>query len=341
MEKLLVVRFSALGDVAMTVPVVASLATQYPDLSITIMSKPQFGTLFGTLPKNVKFWGVNLRDYKRITGLERLFREIEHEGFDAVADLHDVLRTKYLRIRMKMRPIEVVHIDKGRSEKHRLVNNGAKKSTPLKSSFERYADVFGRLGLPIELNFKSIFDGHGADLSLLPSPFNTKPSQRRWIGVAPFAAHKGKIYPTELMTKVIAQLNALGRVFLFGAGDEELSIFHQWEEKFNNTIVVADKFKGFAAELTLMNHLNVMLSMDSGNMHLASLAGAPVVSIWGATHPSAGFMGWNQPLNNAIQTNHDCRPCSIYGNKPCHKGDYPCLRDITPEEIVEKIKSFL
>ena len=341
MDKLLVVRLSALGDVAMTVPVVASLAEQYPDLSITVMSKPPYEAFFSTLPKNVEFWGVNLRDYKGITGLERLFREVERREFDCVADLHDVLRTKYLRLRLKMRPTSVVHIDKERSEKRRLVKNGADNCPPLKSSFQRYADVFERLGLPVSLNFKSIFNGHNADLSQLPAPFNTKPSQRRWIGVAPFAAHEGKVYPIDLMTRVIAQLNSLGRVFLFGSGESEMEVFRKWEKEFSNTIIVADNFKGFKSELILMNHLNVMLSMDSGNMHLASLAGAPVVSIWGSTHPSAGFMGWNQSTENTIQVPLDCRPCSIYGNKPCRKGDYPCLRQITPEEIVEHIKKFL
>ena len=81
--------------------------------------------------------------------------------------------------------------------------------------------------------------------------------------------------------------------------------------------------------------------MDSANMHLASLTGIPVVSIWGATHPYAGFMGWGQSLDNAIQLDMDCRPCSIFGQKPCRLGDYPCLNNIKPETVVEKINTLL
>ena len=90
-----------------------------------------------------------------------------------------------------------------------------------------------------------------------------------------------------------------------------------------------------------MSHLQVMISMDSANMHLASLVNTPVVSIWGATHPYAGFMGWNQRYENAAQVELDCRPCSIYGNKPCLRGDYACLKNISPEQIISKVESLL
>jgi ADP-heptose:LPS heptosyltransferase len=93
-------------------------------------------------------------------------------------------------------------------------------------------------------------------------------------------------------------------------------------------------------EALLMSHLHVMLTMDSANMHLAALVNTPVLSIWGATHPFAGFLGWRQSLENVIQVDMACRPCSIYGSKPCSKGDYPCLNRITPEEVVARIMKF-
>jgi ADP-heptose:LPS heptosyltransferase len=94
-------------------------------------------------------------------------------------------------------------------------------------------------------------------------------------------------------------------------------------------------------ELILMSHLDVMLSMDSANMHLASLTGIPVISVWGATHPYAGFMGWGQKAENAIQTTLECRPCSIFGQKSCHRGDYACLYQIKPEIIIDKLNTFI
>ena len=114
----------------------------------------------------------------------------------------------------------------------------------------------------------------------------------------------------------------------------------KWEQTYPHVISVAGKFK-MSQELALMSHLDVMLAMDSGNMHLASLTGVPVVSIWGATHPYAGFMGWGQSEANAIQLSLPCRPCSIFGNKPCLRGDYACLNQITPRQIIQKVESLL
>ena len=90
-----------------------------------------------------------------------------------------------------------------------------------------------------------------------------------------------------------------------------------------------------------MSHLDAMVSMDSSNMHLASLTGTPVVSVWGATHPYAGFLGWGQSTDNIVQIDLECRPCSIYGQKPCRRGDYACMNGIAPETIVDKIENIL
>jgi len=81
-----------------------------------------------------------------------------------------------------------------------------------------------------------------------------------------------------------------------------------------------------------------MLSMDSANMHLASFVGVPVISIWGATHPYAGFYGWNQSPDNAVQIEMECRPCSVFGNKKCFRGDYACLLNIKPQLVLNKIE---
>ena len=92
-----------------------------------------------------------------------------------------------------------------------------------------------------------------------------------------------------------------------------------------------------AAELRFMTSLDAMLSMDSGNMHLASLAGVRVVSIWGATHPLGGFLGWGQREEDVVQLPLSCRPCSTYGNRPCKFGDWRCLTGIKEEDVVARL----
>lgn len=338
MAKILVIRFSAIGDVAMTVPVIHSLATQYPQHQITVLSRPNMAPLFAHLPSNVSFIGADLKNtYRGFTGLNRLFDELKAGKFDYIADFHDVLRTKYLRFRFWLQRKKVAHIDKGRKGKKALTRTKNKIKVQQDTSFQRYANVLNRIGLPTKIGFQSIYPQGKADTSSFLSVTGTKGSDK-WIGIAPFATHSGKIYPTEQMEEVIRQLDAMSgvRLFLFGGGKKEIEILSAWANRYPSATCIAGKLK-MNAELALMSHLEVMVSMDSGNMHLASLVNTPVVSIWGATHPLAGFMGWSQSEENAVQADLPCRPCSVYGNKPCMRGDYACLHGIAPDEVVRRI----
>ena len=353
-EHILVIRFSALGDVAMVVPVVYSVAQQYPDVRITVLSRPFARTFFNNLLPNINFMSADVKkDYRGVKGLNTLYRRLVAKQPTAIADLHAVLRSNYLRLRFNLGRYHVEHLDKHRSARRKLVaREGKKILTPLPSPFENYSDVFARLGYPIEkITFQSIFSQHTddsgkpvGDLSLLPQEIGSKQAGEQWVGIAPIAAHKGKTYPPELTEKVIRQLlqhNSRLRIFLFGRGPNEDELFSRWQREIPQCCYVSQLLNSMEQELILMSHLDVMMSMDSGNMHLASLTATPVVSVWGATHPAAGFMGYGQQLDNAIEIDLPCRPCSIYGQKACKRGDYQCLYGIKPETIVEKITSLL
>ena len=259
--------------------------------------------------------------------------------------MHSVLRSDYLRMRFNLGRYRVEHINKHKNQRRKLTSYKNKVRKQLPSSFENYAEVFARLGYPVDIRqFRSIFPKEGGNLNLLPKEIGPKKSFETWIGIAPFAAHRGKIYPPQLMEQVIYRLikqQPNVRIFLFGKGEYEDKYFPLWNAQYRQCLTVNKYCEGMYQELILMSHLNVMLSMDSANMHLASLAGIPVVSVWGATHPLAGFLGFNQNTDNAIQLDLDCRPCSIFGNKPCQRGDYACLQNIPPERIVERITTLI
>ena len=338
MAHILILRFSAIGDVAMTVPVIDSLARQYPENHYTVVSQTFLSPLFAHCPDNVQFVGVDLyNDYKGVPGMYRLYRELLQQKFDAVADLHDVLRTKLLRIFFSCSGLKVRHIDKGRKEKRQLTRRKDKIFRQLKSTPERYADVFSALGQPLApLDFRSVFGPSRGDFSRIAQLTGEKTG--RWIGIAPFAKHEGKIFSLERMEQVVAHF--AGRedvtVFLFGGGRDEKTVLEAWSAKYPRAISVAGKLD-LSAELILMSHLDVMLSMDSANMHLASLTATPVVSVWGATHPYAGFYGYNQSPADAVQVNLFCRPCSTYGSKSCYRKNTECMAIITMQMVIEKI----
>jgi len=334
---LLVLRFSSMGDVAMTVPVIKQLLVQNPHLTITFVSDKKFSALFENIP-NLQFYGADLKNnHKGFPGLLRLFNQLKKtKNIAAIADLHNVLRTKVLCTLFRASGKKTESIDKGRKEKKALTRKHNKKLIQLPSTFQRYADVFRRLGYPVTLTAS-------AERTKLPLAEAIKKLTGNnniiRIGIAPFAKHREKTYPPEEMQKVVAELAAKGyRLFLFGGGDETIQL-QAWAEQFN-AVNIAGKLS-FKEELMLISNLNIMISMDSANMHLASLYGVPVVSIWGATHPFAGFYGYGQNPLNAVQGDIYCRPCSVFGNIPCYRGDWACMHLFTPTDIIAKVEMVL
>jgi len=340
MKKILVLRLSAIGDVAMTVPVISSLSKAYPDTEIIFVSQ-KFANGFLKYIPNVRFFEVDLKGrHKGFWGVIKLFFDLKKLGrFDVIADLHDVIRTKILRSLFIFSSSKKVVIDKGRKEKKNLCRVDGKELKQLETTTSRYAKTLQNAGFNFNVEFDYLFAKSFLNESTI-SITGTK--SNKWIGIAPFAKHIGKIYPLEQMEKVIEQLAQSHdiKIFLFGGGAKEKATLEGWEKRFRNTVSLAGKL-GIEDELKVISNLDVLVSMDSANMHFASLVNTPVVSIWGATHPFAGFYGWNQNPKLALQINLPCRPCSIYGNKPCFRKDYACLNLITPKDIINKINEVI
>lgn len=332
-------RLSALGDVAMTIPQIYSVCQAYPDTTFVVLTQRVASSLFMYAPINLQVYIADVKArHKGVAGLWLLYKELSALGIDAVADLHDVLRTKILRRLFRMAGKTVSIIDKGRAEKKRLTRRRHKELRPLKPMAERYADVFAALSLPYTPRFTSLYPDGKGDAGLFSHITPPKETGKLWIGIAPFAKHEGKIYPVEEMERIVDLLSRHERLhlFLFGA-DNEAALLAKWQERYPRVISLASQRHGFKVELSLMSYLDVMLSMDSANMHLAALAGVPVVSVWGATHPYAGFLGYTVSPAHIIQADMACRPCSVFGDKPCYRGDYACLRQITPDSIAQKV----
>jgi len=301
-KHLLVIRLSAMGDVAMTVPVISALVDQYPEVQITVLTKEFLTPIFAQLP-NVNVYVADVRGkHKGIFGLWKLYKELKGLKIDAVAK---------------------------------------KIFKPLKTTHERYADVFRTLNFTINLRDVSFLSKRPiAEIGqeLLGS------NEKITIGIAPFAAFEGKMYPLDLMTQVIAQLDKSDKykILLFGGGKKEVDQLDTLEKQFSNTINLVGKF-GFSQELDIISNLDVMVAMDSGNAHLAALFGISTITLWGVTHPHAGFYPFGQDKENALLADREkfpLIPTSIYGNK-MPDGYSEAMRTIHPEDILRKIQTIL
>ena len=336
---ILVIRLSAMGDVAMMVPVLRVVTATYPNLKITVLTRAFFTPVLKGI-QNVEVFEADIKGlHSGIFGLYRLAKDLRNLGINAVADLHNVLRSKVLKFLFYFYEIPVKQIDKGRAEKKLLTSEKNKVFKQLKSTHQRYVDVFAELGYPIDLKNhkyppKQILSQKISEI--------TGTNFLKWVGVAPFAQHDSKVYPLDLMEEVLDKLNQSGKqkIFLFGGGKSETKKLEALAFKFENVISIAGKLK-FEEELALISNLDVMLSMDSGNAHLAAMYGVPVITLWGVTHPYAGFKAFDQPMENCILPDlqkFPKIPTSVYGNV-VPEGYEDVMRSIPPEKVVEKIKA--
>ena len=339
--QILVIRLSAMGDVAMTVPVITTLTKNYPELQFTILTKKSFMPIFHGMER-VKVVETDVKKrHKGLIGLWRLYQELKPMQFDAVADLHNVLRSRVLKKYFALDRIPFVQIDKGRKEKKALTRSKNKVFQQLKTTHQRYADVFTQLGFTIDLEKASPLKRQQLSEKLLNLVLQ---DTKKWVGIAPFAAHKGKMYPFSLMKEVVENLNDTGKykILLFGGGPNETEQLQALSSSLNHTICVAGKLN-LSEELQLISNLDVMLSMDSGNAHLAANFGIPVVTVWGVTHPYAGFYPFHQPMENAVLANREqypLIPTSIYGNK-MPQGYESAMETIQLQQILEKLTTIL
>lgn len=336
---ILVIRLSAMGDVAMTIPVLLALSQQYPQVKITVLTRAFFAPMFLQLP-NLRVYEVDVKGkHKGLSGLWKLYKALKKLRFDAVADIHNVLRSTILKQFFRLERIPFVQIDKGRAEKKALTKPNNKKFEQLKTTHERYAEVFSKLGYSLNLHEVKLLQKEVlAEERLKRIGSDT----RKCIGIAPFAAFIGKTYPLNQLEKVIEALKSKGKykIVLFGGGAKEKALLAQFsnEQDCINTIGQLH----FKDELALISNLDIMLAMDSGNAHLAAMYGIPTITLWGVTHPFAGFAPFKQESNTlaANRDNFPLIPTSVYGNKS-PKGYEKAIGSISAKAIVQKIEALL
>jgi len=326
-----------MGDVAMIVPVLRALVDQNPKVKVTVLTRPFYAPFFDNI-KNITVITAHFNaEHKGINGLFKLSEQLRKLDFDAIADLHNVLRTRILKLFLVGKTF--VQMDKGRAEKKSLTSGKIFKQ--LKSTHLRYGDVFKKLGFELNISNPSFTKKPKLNTYIIKI---INDSNKPLIGIAPFAQYPSKEYPMELLEKVINELNKKNNysILLFGGGKKEIKILNGIEAQYKNVINIAGKLS-FKDELKLINNLNLMVSMDSGNAHIAAMYGVHVITLWGVTHPYAGFYPYNQKLKNALlsdRVKYPKIPTSVYGNK-YPKGYEDVMKSIDYKSVVKKIESII
>lgn len=336
LRNVLVMRLSVLGNVAMTIPVLYPVCKANPNTRFIMLTKMWPASMFHDRPANLKVVDFDVKgSHSGLIGLLKLAAQLHKlYDIDAVADLHNVSGTWIIDAYMKLKGARIARLDREKPKRRALVSH--RTNEPLTPIHDRYRNVFTQLGFEAPDDFTHLYDGRDWPTSpLVPD----KEEGQRWIAISPFSSHKHKTYPLEQMEQVIAELSKRENywLFLMGGGKQEKIALRSIARKYKRVVSMAEVKHKFIDEYALLGKCDLMLTMESANMHLASLVNLQAMTVWGPTSPACGYLGYNQVIEDDIQLDMDCRPCSISGDKACKYGDYRCLKIIKPEYIVQRV----
>lgn len=343
MKTAVVFRFSAMGDVALTMAALATALQHRPDLRIVVVTRPKFRPFFAHYPRITVFPCDFDGVHQGPKGLFRLFQQLKNYRPDYILDLHQNLRTAILKTFFRFSGQKVFSLNKHRKQKKQIIRG--KRLIPIKHVSEQYLDVFKAAGIvPRDLSIRHL-------THLFQTSEETKRTISDWVrqenaegfvGIAPFAQHQGKIWPLERYEKLMELLTHKfpgKKILLFGGGKSEFELLEKVAGKHPQALSVVHRFS-LEEELELISRAAFFISGDTSNMHFAAMMGVRVISIWGATHTLTGFGPLFQPETNQVEISKEelsCRPCSVYGKTPCRRGDYACLNWIEAENVMEVI----
>lgn len=340
MSTAVVFRFSAMGDVALTMATLATVLKYRHDLKIVMVTRKKFAPFFAHNPRIEVFPCDFDGEHKGPGGLIRLFRQLMQYQPDYILDLHQNIRTRFLKSLFLLSGKKVFTLNKHRVEKKEIISG--KRLTPVKHVCEQYLDVFKTAGIIEESlhveNLTPLFKT-SEETRLIIDRWVREEKAGHFIGIAPFAQHKGKIWPLDRYEKLIELLREKypgHKILLFGGGQKEGELLENIARKYPNAQNLVSRFS-LEEELELISRTEFFISGDTSNMHFAALMGVKVISIWGATHTLTGFGPLFQPEENKTEISKEiltCRPCSVYGKEPCRRGDYACLTWIGPEKVM-------
>ncbi len=333
--RVLVVRFSSLGDLVLTSSPIKSLQQAYPQAQIFLLTKNKYQEIAAGFPFVSQIISFDSEaKHKGIAGFFNLIKELKSFKFDIIVDLHSNWRSFLVR-RFLAAPRKVKYHKKSWA-RFLMVHLKSLKIKP-QHTLELYQSALRKLGIPS---------------SILPPELDLKPEDSNWgisylkerkvfqgdylVGLSPGAKWETKRWDKEKFAEtgqILAEkLNA--KIIIFGdENEEELvnQIAQSLKEK-NPITAVSLKLNQLVA---LIDRCKIIVSNDSGLMHIATARKVPVVAIYGPTHPKLGFTPFGEK-SIALSADVKCSPCSLHGQTPCYQKSRFCMDFISPQKVVEE-----
>jgi ADP-heptose:LPS heptosyltransferase len=309
--KFLILRFSSIGDIVLTTPVVRCLKQQYPQAEIHYLTKPAFKSI---LANNLYITQVHMLDKP----LLKKVMELKQLGFDYIIDLHNNLRTRIIKSALD---VPAFSFDKLNIEKAQLVNFKS-NTLPQIHIVDRYLDTLKSFGVTNDGQGLDYFIPEDVKLNAEVIQLTSKP----YIAVAIGAQHSTKRLPTQKLIDVCKNINT--DVLLLGGKEDETTGNEIAKQSGSHVVNLSGKLSLHQSALAVKLAQKV-ITHDTGLMHIAAAFKTPIISIWGNTVPEFGMTPYygNYNINQQLFEVSDlsCRPCSKIGFKACPKKHFNCM----------------
>jgi lipopolysaccharide heptosyltransferase II len=326
-KKILIIRFSSIGDIVLTTPVVRCLKSQLSEVKIHFLTKEIFKPILEHNPYLDKLHLLNKENKKQ------LIKELKQESFDCIIDLHKNLRTTIFKWKLKRPSIAFKKLN---LEKYLLVKFKINK-LPKRHIVDRYMETVKSFGVKNDGKGLDYFidKRDEVDLKALPEPF-----RKGYIGFVLGASYKTKQYPVD---RVVEICNALDEPILLFGSEKDKSDGEEILKKISDKEKVLNTCGNYTLNqsASLVKQAKLILTNDTGLMHIASAFGKKIIAFFGSTVPEFGMSPYSLKEKSIVFENKNlgCRPCSKLGFENCPKKHFKCMNDLDVDQIVACVKT--
>lgn len=331
--RILAIRFSSIGDILLTTPLLRAIRHRYPDAHLAMVTKERFAPLIQDNPRLNEV--VTLAEGQSLAQLAGTLRS---KHYTHILDLHGSLRTRALRLLVTARWSGYRNQRLAREVLIRFKKNIYPRDIPVP---ERYFDAAAELdvhpdGEPPEFFLNQRAQREASDWL----DASGLPRQRGVVAVAPGAAHNTKRWPVEYWQALIGALTSQGMGTVVIGGPEDRDIGRTVAASGGSLAVSAAGEFGLQGTGALLSRCKALVSGDTGVMHMANGVNTPVVALFGPTVRAFGFFPYS-PRAIVLERDLGCRPCTAWGTERCPLGHHRCLRDILPAEVEQVVKRLM
>jgi len=321
MKKILIIRFSSIGDIVLTTPVVRCIKEQKPEIEIHYLTKKSFKTLLENNPYISKIHTIE-------KNVNEVIAELKKEKFDFIVDLHNNLRSTHTKLQLGKKSASFKKLN---FKKWILVNFKINQM-PAMHIVDRYIETTSSLGIKNDNKGLDYFIPKKDEIAIATLPTT---HQAGYIGFVIGAKFATKKLPAEKIISICKKINQ--PIVLLG-GKEDAAEGEKIKQAVGNTIYNACGNYNLNQSASIIKQAKKIITHDTGLMHIAAAFKKEIISVWGNTVPEFGFSPYlPHPHSKIVEVkNLSCRPCSKIGHAKCPKGHFKCMMEIDEEEIAVK-----